>query len=340
MNSVPTLFIVFLAFPTVQTQITPQKPTPCHLGNPLYPHWWKNFGFKINSGDCKTWVLTTMMTLASTLTQQTHKCFLSAKKYKKEEPKTFSSSISRGNFENQARIRSIISRGKNSKEDAVQSLSVNVDSKLVASQINGNYEACQESMIKYLAKAKEYIGCFKSFKIRNIPRNQNQKADALGKFASVAFNHLTKEILVKVLESPSTDRQEINTLVEEGDNWMTPVIKCIEKGKCMHLKARSVVAKEIRQGYYWPTIHRDAREEIRKCDSCQIQSPVPKLPKTLMTSIMAPWPFFQWGIDVLGPLPEPLGKVKFVIVAIDYFTKWIEAKPLAKTTGKEVKKFV
>nr|GEX84680.1 reverse transcriptase domain-containing protein [Tanacetum cinerariifolium] len=45
-------------------------------------------------------------------------------------------------------------------------------------------------------------------------------------------------------------------------------------------------------------------------------------------------------MDVLGPLPEASGKVKFVIVAIDYFTKWIEAKPLAKTMGKEVKKFV
>ncbi|GKA78904.1 reverse transcriptase domain-containing protein [Tanacetum coccineum] len=97
----------------------------------------------------------------------------------------------------------------------------------------------------------------------------------------------------------------------------------------------SVVAKAIRHGYYWPTMHRDAREEIRKCDSCQIHSPVPKLPKTLMTSIMAPWPFFQWGMDVLGPLPEALRKVKFVIMAIDYFTKWIEAKPLAKLLGKK-----
>ncbi|GKE30883.1 reverse transcriptase domain-containing protein [Tanacetum coccineum] len=59
-----------------------------------------------------------------------------------------------------------------------------------------------------------------------------------------------------------------------------------------------------------------------------------------MTSIMAPWPFFQWGMDVLGPLPEAPGKVRFVLVAVDYFTKWIEAKPLAKTAGREVKKFV
>ncbi|GKD98793.1 reverse transcriptase domain-containing protein [Tanacetum coccineum] len=45
-------------------------------------------------------------------------------------------------------------------------------------------------------------------------------------------------------------------------------------------------------------------------------------------------------MDVLGPLPEAPGKVRFVIVAVDYFTKWIEAKPLAKTAGREVKKFV
>nr|GEX19438.1 hypothetical protein [Tanacetum cinerariifolium] len=76
-----------------------------------------------------------------------------------------------------------------------------------------------------------------------------------------------------------------------------------------------------------------------ECDSCQVHAPVPRRLKTLMTSIIAPWPFYQWGMDILRPLPQSAGKVKFVIVAIDYFTKWIEAKPLAMITGKEVKKF-
>ncbi|GJV85480.1 reverse transcriptase domain-containing protein [Tanacetum coccineum] len=55
---------------------------------------------------------------------------------------------------------------------------------------------------------------------------------------------------------------------------------------------------------------------------------------------MSLWLFYQWGLDILGPLPEGPGKLKFITVAIDYFTKWIEAKPLAKTTCKEVKNFV
>ncbi|GJU51262.1 reverse transcriptase domain-containing protein [Tanacetum coccineum] len=59
-----------------------------------------------------------------------------------------------------------------------------------------------------------------------------------------------------------------------------------------------------------------------------------------MTSIMAPWPFYQWGMDILGPLPQASRKLKFVIVAIDYFTKWIEAKPVVMITGKDVKTFV
>ena len=44
-------------------------------------------------------------------------------------------------------------------------------------------------------------------------------------------------------------------------------------------------------------------------------------------------------MDILGPLPQSARRAKYVRVAIDYFTKWIEAKPLVRITGKEVKKF-
>ncbi|GJR28755.1 reverse transcriptase domain-containing protein [Tanacetum coccineum] len=57
-----------------------------------------------------------------------------------------------------------------------------------------------------------------------------------------------------------------------------------------------------------------------------------------MTSITAAWPFIQWGIDIVSPLPEAPGKIKFSIVVVDYFTKWVEAKPLASVTGKHVER--
>ncbi|GKC58832.1 reverse transcriptase domain-containing protein [Tanacetum coccineum] len=119
------------------------------------------------------------------------------------------------------------------------------------------------------------------------------------------------------------------------------VIREIHEGSCsMHARQRSVVAKAIRLGYYWPTMHQDARDMIRKCNDCQIHRPVPRNPQQPLTPIMAPWPFYKWGIDIAGPFLEGPGKVKFLIVTMDYFTKWIEAKAMATITDSQVKKFV
>ena len=55
---------------------------------------------------------------------------------------------------------------------------------------------------------------------------------------------------------------------------------------------------------------------------------------------MAPWPFAQWGLDILGPFPLGTKQMKYLVVGIDYFTKWVEAKPLAKITQQNVKNFI
>ncbi|GKB07378.1 reverse transcriptase domain-containing protein [Tanacetum coccineum] len=118
------------------------------------------------------------------------------------------------------------------------------------------------------------------------------------------------------------------------------VIREIHEGSCsMHAGPRSVVAKAMQLGYYWPTMHRDARDMIRTCNDCQIHRPVPRNPQQPLTPITALWPFYKWGIDIAGPFSEGPGKVKFLIVAMDYFTKWIEAKAVATITGNQVKKF-
>ncbi|GJV89691.1 reverse transcriptase domain-containing protein [Tanacetum coccineum] len=120
---------------------------------------------------------------------------------------------------NEAEYEALLAMLRIAKRINIQRLEAKVDSKLVANRINGNYIASCDNMMKYLAKAKEYIACFRSFFIKNISRNQNQKDDALSKLASVAFNHLTKEVLVEVLNERSTEVEEVNTVVEEkGDN--------------------------------------------------------------------------------------------------------------------------
>ncbi|GJS45733.1 reverse transcriptase domain-containing protein [Tanacetum coccineum] len=119
------------------------------------------------------------------------------------------------------------------------------------------------------------------------------------------------------------------------------MIREIHEGSCsMHAGPRSVVAKAMRSGYYWPTMNRDARDMILKCKDFQVHRPMPRNPQQPLTPITSPWPFYKWGIDIAGPFPEGPGKVKFLIVAMDYFTKWIEAKAVATISGGQVKKFV
>ncbi|GKE27912.1 reverse transcriptase domain-containing protein [Tanacetum coccineum] len=93
------------------------------------------------------------------------------------------------------------------------------------------------------------------------------------------------------------------------------VIREIHEGSCsMHAGHRSVIAKAIRLGYYWPTMHRGAREMIRACNDCQIHRPVARNPQHPLTPITAPWPFYKWGIDIAGPFPEGSGNQRFALV--------------------------
>ena len=59
-----------------------------------------------------------------------------------------------------------------------------------------------------------------------------------------------------------------------------------------------------------------------------------------MTTINSPWLFAQWGIDIVCPLPQGKKQVKFLLVAIDYFTKWVEAEALAIITEAKIQNFV
>ncbi|GKF81446.1 reverse transcriptase domain-containing protein, partial [Tanacetum coccineum] len=111
---------------------------------------------------------------------------------------------------------------------------------------------------------------------------------------------------------------------------------CFARGSCsMHSGPRSVVARALRSGYYWPSMHRDARDMIKKCNDCQVHRPILRQPQQELTPITSPWPFHKWGIDIAGPFPIAVGGLKFLIVAIDYFTKWIEAKAVATITGNQ-----
>ena len=107
------------------------------------------------------------------------------------------------------------------------------------------------------------------------------------------------------------------------------VMREVHEGICRnHSGARSLVHKLIRAGYYWPTMLKDALAYVKTCDKCQRFSNLIKQPSEELTPMTASWPFAQWRLDIMGPFPTALRQLKFLVVGIDYFTKWVEAEPL------------
>ena len=132
-----------------------------------------------------------------------------------------------------------------------------------------------------------------------------------------------------------------------------PYLKCVDEEKARyileeihggvcgdHAGPRSLVNKVVRTGYFWPTMQVDAAEIVKRCDKCQRYGNVQRLSAKRLTTIASLWPFAQWGIDIVGPLPQGKGQVKFLLVAIDYFTKWVEAKALAMITEARIQSFM
>nr|KYP74661.1 Gypsy retrotransposon integrase-like protein 1 [Cajanus cajan] len=135
--------------------------------------------------------------------------------------------------------------------------------------------------------------------------------------------------------------------------FSTPLLKCIDQQQAeyvireihegiygSHSSGRTLAAKVLRAGYYWPTLKTDCAEYVKKCKQCQQHDNLIHASAEQLHAVSAPWPFALWGIDILGPFPLAKGQCKFLVVAVDYFTKWIEAEPLATITAANIQKFV
>ncbi|XP_022003015.1 uncharacterized protein LOC110900433 [Helianthus annuus] len=271
---------------------------------------------------------------------------------------TYAIKLNFKNTNNEAEYEAFLAGLRLAIKIGAQNLQAHVDSLLIASQINGVYDAKGEVMALYLDQAKELLQQFKSYKVVHINRSEDKPADALSKLASTSFQHLAKDVRIEVLKNPSVLLHQVNVIEIGQPSWMTPIIQYLQEGilpeskaearkiqnKALHYEMnggpRMVVAKIMNAGYYWPEMHVDALRELRKCDSCQRHSPKTLRPKNDLIPVSTAWPFQQWGIDMVGPFPDAPGVVKFIIVVVDYFTKWVEAKALASTTAMMVHKFI
>uniref|UniRef100_A0A2N9GJ69 Uncharacterized protein n=1 Tax=Fagus sylvatica TaxID=28930 RepID=A0A2N9GJ69_FAGSY len=214
---------------------------------------------------------------------------------------------------NEAEYEALLTGLEMAKVLGATELDVLSDSQLVVGQVNGDYEAKEGRMQRYLHQARHRISQFQEVKLNRIPREQNTEADQLAKSA------------------PSC-------LAPDEASY---VMREIHEGICgNHSGARALQKKIIRAGYYWPSMQTDACKFIQHCDKCQRFANLLHSPPMELVPMTAPWPFAQWGLDIMGPLPIGRRQLKFLVVAIDYFTKWVEAEPLATITERNIQNFV
>jgi transposase InsO family protein len=108
----------------------------------------------------------------------------------------------------------------------------------------------------------------------------------------------------------------------------------IHAGICGHHEARrSLIGKAFCQGFYWPTKLHDVEEVIRTCKRCQFYTQQTHLPVQALQTIPFTWPFVVWGLDMVRPLKRARGGFTHLLIVVDKFTEWIEAKPIAKTNS-------
>ncbi|KAL0462983.1 UNVERIFIED_CONTAM: hypothetical protein Slati_0185900 [Sesamum latifolium] len=101
------------------------------------------------------------------------------------------------------------------------------------------------------------------------------------------------------------------------------VLREIHEGSCSnHSGVWSLAEKVIRQGYFWPTLVKNTMEFTKKCESCQKYATLIHSPATPIEPIKIPCPFDQWRIDILGPFPLAPAQKRFIIVAVEYFSKF------------------
>ena len=98
---------------------------------------------------------------------------------------------------------------------------------------------------------------------------------------------------------------------------------------------RTLVGNAFRQGFYWPTAVTDATKLVRSCEGCQYYARQTHLPALALQTIPITWPFAVWGLDMVGPLQKAPGGYTHLLVAIDKFSKWIEARPINQIKSQQ-----
>uniref|UniRef100_A0A2N9EVJ5 Uncharacterized protein n=1 Tax=Fagus sylvatica TaxID=28930 RepID=A0A2N9EVJ5_FAGSY len=218
-------------------------------------------------------------------------------------------------------------------------LDVLSDSQLVVGQVNGDYEAKEGTHATLLApgptsnkpipKADDKIKVVQQSSLQTTEMNPVHTETS---WMTPIISYLQRGTLpdnrhearrLKVRASRFLMLQ--GTLYKRG--FSLPYLRClapdeasyvmreIHEGICGdHSGARALQRKIVRAGYYWPSMKADACQFVQRCDKCQRFANHLHSPPAVLVPMTAPWPFAQWGLDIMGPFPIGRRLLKFLAV--------------------------
>ncbi|XP_050222757.1 uncharacterized protein LOC126672848 [Mercurialis annua] len=120
------------------------------------------------------------------------------------------------------------------------------------------------------------------------------------------------------------------------------VMRQVHEGVCGAHQAGTKMRWLVRRyGYFWPSILKDCIKYAKGCRQYQKYNNIQRVPADDLHSLVKPWPFRGWAIDLIGKIyPASSKGHSFIVLATDFFTKWVVAKPLKNTGQEDIIKFI
>ncbi|GJR65683.1 retrovirus-related pol polyprotein from transposon TNT 1-94 [Tanacetum coccineum] len=214
-----------------------------------------------------------------------------------------------------------------------------------------------EAETNYTTTEKEMLAVEFDFKVIDTKGAENYAADHLSRLENPYENvfdpkEITETFPLETLSGMST--QEKNKFFKDVKHyfWDDPFLfktcadqiirRCVDGKEAFeilkachngptggHYGANFTAKKIFDAGFFWPTIYKDAYEFVKTCDACQKQGKISQRDEMPQNAIQVCEIFDLWGIDFMGPFPSSRGN-KYILVAVDYLSKWVEAKALAE----------
>ncbi|GKV11259.1 hypothetical protein SLEP1_g22525 [Rubroshorea leprosula] len=233
----------------------------------------------------------------------------------------------------------------------VPSVEIVGDSQLVLKQLSGEYKCTSMVLSPYFATAIQLLEEFDDVSLKHIHRNMNIEANELAQIASsvkMPEGILEKVIVIEKRILPSIHQRGVTveacSLDVTPTDWRHPIIEHLRNPSSK--TSRRTRMQALNYVLLGDVLYRRGQDELLlRClgldESCHVMLDVHNAPAFEFHPIVKPWPFRGWAIDLIGKIYPPSSKGhSFIIVAIDYFTKWVEARPMKKVEQGDVIKFI